>query len=101
MEDVSLQRPIIGDYGGEIHSPISPITSASANVVVNKNIVVNSEVSHISAMYEGTHYQRWALTDAINQGRKITNPKSGSLDSINEPKQAIDNIMNSIYKEKR
>ena len=55
MEDVSLQRPIIGDYGGEIHSPISPITSASANVVVNKNIVVNFEVSHISAMYEGKH----------------------------------------------
>lgn len=105
MEDVSLQRPIIGDYGGEIHSPISPITSASGNVVVNKNIVVNFEVSHISAMYEGMyegkHYQREALTDAINQGRKITNPKLGSLDSINEPKQAIDNIMNSIYKEKR
>lgn len=57
VEDVSLQRPIIGDYGGEIHSPISPITSASANVVVNKNIVVNFEVSHISAMYEGKHYQ--------------------------------------------
>ena len=52
-------------------------------------------------MYEGTHYQREALTNAINQGRKIINPKLGSLDSINEPKQAIDNIMNSIYKEKR
>jgi hypothetical protein len=48
VEDVSLQRPVIGDYGGEIHSPISSITSANTRKVPLESIVVNRNLPKLN-----------------------------------------------------
>ena len=73
--------------------------SPMSSIIANKNIVVNSKIPHISTLYEGLNpYQREALTDAINQGRKMTNSKLGSLDSINEAKKSLNDMITTSFR---
>ena len=64
----------------------TPIPNAArGNNIPQQSVVVNSELPHISSLYEGlTPFQSGQLDKAIKIGLSKTNQKAGSLESLNK-----------------
>lgn len=84
---------------GQTRSALSPDVRLNGNISTN-GLVVNPELPHISKLYEGlTQYQSKALGTAIKQGSEMTNYSLGSLDSINEVKKNLNDMIDKAVRE--
>ena len=87
----------IENYGRPMRGTVSNPSDAN---ISSQNIVVNQKLPHISELYKGlTQYQSKALGTAIKQGSEMTNYSLGSLDSINEVKKNLNDMINKAVKE--
>ena len=73
----------------------TPIPNAARNNNVPRyDIVVNSELPHVSSLYEGLMpWQMGQLDKALKTGLSKTNMKAGSLESLNKVKQEINEMI--------
>ena len=66
----------------------------SLNSILHGNIIVNSELPHVSSLYEGlTPWQMGQLDKALKTGLSKTDMKAGSLESLNKVKQEINEMI--------
>lgn len=98
VEDVSLQRPVIGDYGGEIHSPISSITSANAISISPESIVVNRNLPRLKQFTQGLdEFQTGALNQAIDKGATMSTNSKGSLGATHRAQEVLNDMIEASY----
>ncbi len=89
-ENVSLSGRVTGVQPGLIHS----LPSTTTNSIPYQSVVVNSELPHVSSLYEGlTPWQMGQLDKALKTGLSKTNMKAGSLESLNKVKQEINEMI--------
>lgn len=89
VQDVSLQKRLLSDYGGETHSPVSLRTSASRNNIPLQSAVVNKNLPNVSGLYNGlTPSQAGLMDNALRQGLGQSAHKAGTLDSLDKIRHA-------------
>ena len=86
-QDLSLKAPVSNTF-----KPINGVSDD--NILPFRDVVVNSELPHVSSLYEGlTPYQSGQLDKALKTGLSKTNMKAGSLESLNKVKQEINEMI--------
>ena len=98
FEKVLKNRPesqVAGTGRGLGQAGQTPIPNAARNNNVQRyDIVVNSELPHVSSLYEGLMpWQMGQLDKALKTGLSKTNMKAGSLESLNKVKQEINEMI--------
>ena len=98
FEKVLKNRPesqVAGTGRGLGQAGQTPIPNAARNNNVPRyDIVVNSELPHVSSLYEGLMpWQMGQLDKALKTGLSKTNMKAGSLESLNKVKQEINEMI--------
>ena len=61
-----------------------------------RNAVANPDLPNVSTLYDGLNeFQRLQLNEVLKRGLNKTNLKAGSLESMNEVKKELNDIINS------
>ena len=86
-QDLSLKAPVSNTF-----KPINGVSDD--NILPFRDVVVNSELPHVSSLYEGlTPWQMGQLDKALKTGLSKTDMKAGSLESLNKVKQEINEMI--------
>lgn len=102
-QDLSLSGRVSNTLEG--NNPVLDITNITPKQgVVNSGIfekgmrdaVANPDLPNVSTLYDGLNeFQRLQLNEVLKRGLNKTNLKAGSLESINEVKKELNDIINS------
>lgn len=83
----------------ETISNITPKQGVVNSVIFEKgmrNAVANPDLPNVSTLYDGLNeFQRLQLNEVLKRGLNKTNLKAGSLESMNEVKKELNDIINS------
>lgn len=102
-QDLSLSGRVSNTLEG--NNPVLDITNITPKQgVVNSGIfekgmrdaVANPDLPNVSTLYDGLNeFQRLQLNEVLKRGLNKTNFKAGSLESMNEVKKELNDIINS------
>ncbi len=102
-QDLSLSGRVSNTLEG--NNPVLDITNITPKQgVVNSGIfekgmrdaVANPDLPNVSTLYDGLNeFQRLQLNEVLKRGLNKTNLKAGSLESMNEVKKELNDIINS------